>query len=110
MTDEVSDAPLGDVGTRLLFEDDRVKIWEMALAPGEQTAPHRHDLDYYIVMVEGDKIAAVPHVTSTGPSATYIAVEGIAQGEVYPMEKGGIELARNIGEKPYYEILVELKK
>ena len=110
MKGEVSDAPLGEMGTRVLFEDDRVRIWELALAPGEETAPHRHDLDYYIIVVDGDAIAAVPHVTSTGESAEYIAVEGCQRGDVVPMKAGGIELARNIGKKPFYEILVELKK
>ena len=109
MTTEISDGPLGDIGTKLLFEDDRVRIWEMALAPGEQTAPHRHDLDYYIVMVEGDGIAGVPHVQSTGPSAEYIAVTDISPGDVYPMKRGGVELARNIGTRFYREIIVELK-
>jgi hypothetical protein len=110
MTTELSDAPLGEVGTRLLHEDDRVRIWELKLAPGEETAPHRHDHDYYIIMVDGNGIAAAPHVLSTGESAEYIAVEGMSRGDVYPMAKGGIELARNIGTEPFYEILVELKK
>jgi len=110
MTTEISNAPLGDIGTKLLFEDDRVRIWEMALEPGDQTAPHRHDHDYYIIMVEGDGIAGVPHALSTGPSAEYIAVTDIKPGEVYPMKKGGIELARNVGTKFYREIIVELKK
>ena len=38
MTQQICDGPLGDVATKLLHEDDQVKIWEMALAPGEQTA------------------------------------------------------------------------
>jgi hypothetical protein len=110
MKGEISDAPLGDVGTRVLFEDERVRIWELSLAPGEETPPHRHDLDYYIIMVDGNGIAAVPHVLSTGESAEYIAVEGMNRGDVFPMKKGGIELARNIGTNHFYEILVELKK
>ncbi len=110
MTTEISDAPLGDIGTKLLYEDDRVRIWEMALEPGEQTAPHRHEHDYYIVMVEGDGIAGVPHKLSTGASAQYIPVTDIKPGEVYPMKKGGVELARNIGSKFYREIIVELKE
>ena len=60
-------------------------------------------------MIDGDGIAAAPHVTSTGPSAEYIAVNDIKRGDVVAMEKGGTELARNIGTKPFYEILVELK-
>ena len=62
------------------------------------------------IVVDGDAIAAVPHVTSTGESAEYIAVEGCRRGDVVPMKAGGVELARNIGKKPFYEILVELKK
>ena len=27
---------LGGVGTTLLFENDRVKVWEMSLEPGEE--------------------------------------------------------------------------
>jgi beta-alanine degradation protein BauB len=109
MTTELSTAPLGDVGTKLLYEDDRVRIWEIKLQPGEETPPHRHDNDYYIITVDGDAIAAAPHVLSTGDSAEYIAVENLSRGDVFPMKKGGVELARNIGTKPFYEILVELK-
>src|SRR5262245_15041846 len=35
--------PLGDVATRVLFENAWVKVWEMTLAPGEISALHRHD-------------------------------------------------------------------
>lgn len=108
MTKEVSTKPLGDVGTKLLHEDHRVKIWEMALAPGEETAPHRHEHDYIIVVLEGDRIAGVPHVESTGDSASYIEAE-VEPGSVYPVMKGGVELARNIGSKYYRELLIELK-
>ena len=110
MKGEVSTAPLGEIGTRILFEDDRVRIWELDLQPGEETPPHHHALDYYIIAIDGDGIAAVPHITSTGSSTEYIAVTDVKRGSVFPMEKGGTELARNIGTKPFYEILVELKK
>jgi hypothetical protein len=49
---------LGDVATGCLFENDRVRVWEMDLAPGERSATHRHDLDYVLVQLEGDRIAA----------------------------------------------------
>lgn len=108
MTTEVSDAPLGDVATKLLHEDARVKIWEMALAPGEQTAPHRHEHDYVIVVIEGDRIAGIPHVESTGFSAQYIEAE-VTPGAYYSMPRGGVELARNVGTRYYRELLIELK-
>jgi hypothetical protein len=33
----------------------------------------------------------------------------VVPGTVVYIERGGIETARNVGEKPYYEILIELK-
>ena len=36
----------GNVGTKLLLENDRLRVWEIRLAPGERLAPHRHQLDY----------------------------------------------------------------
>ena len=36
--EEHADDPMGGVGTQVLFEDDRVKIWEMVLEPGDVEA------------------------------------------------------------------------
>ena len=41
------------VGTRLLLEDARVRVWEIRLAPGERLAFHRHVLDYFWTCVSG---------------------------------------------------------
>ena len=37
----------GNVGTRLLSETNRVRVWEIRLAPGERIGFHRHVLDYF---------------------------------------------------------------
>ena len=37
----------GCVGTRLLSQDDRVRVWEIRLQPGERIGFHRHVLDYF---------------------------------------------------------------
>lgn len=37
------------VGTTVLFENDRVRVWEMVLAPGETCQPHRHHNDYLMI-------------------------------------------------------------
>lgn len=37
----------GHVGSRLLSENDRVRVWEIRLAPGERFHAHRHVLDYF---------------------------------------------------------------
>ena len=34
----------GSVGTRVLLENERVRVWEIELQPGETLAMHHHDL------------------------------------------------------------------
>jgi beta-alanine degradation protein BauB len=45
--------PTEHVGTRLLFENDRVRVWDLALGPGESLAAHIHRLDYLILVESG---------------------------------------------------------
>jgi hypothetical protein len=99
---------LGPVATRLLFENDRVRVWEMDLAPGERSATHRHDLDYVLVQIDGDRIAAMPEPDTAGAFRSY--VEGdVAAGKTRYIVRGGIETAINVGQRRYREILIELK-
>lgn len=37
----------GEVGTKLLSETDRVRVWEIRVDPGERVHAHRHVLDYF---------------------------------------------------------------
>ena len=99
---------LGDVATRLLFENDRVRVWEMDLAPGERSATHRHELDYVLVQLEGDRIAADFEPDTAG---TYQGrVEGTVElGKTRFIAGGGLETAVNVGTRRYREILIELK-
>ena len=99
---------LGGVGTKVLMENDRVRIWEMRLDPGQESAVHRHDLDYILVQVSGDRIAGVPEPDSAGEYNEYIEAD-VVPGNVIYIGRGGIETARNTGSRQYYEILIELK-
>ena len=45
--DFVDNAFNGQVGSRLLSESDRVRVWEIRLQPGQRVAAHRHVLDYF---------------------------------------------------------------
>jgi hypothetical protein len=99
---------LGDVATRLLVDNERVRIWEMDLAPGARSATHRHDLDYVLVQIDGDRIAGQPEPDSGGPYRDYIEAEVVA-GKTRYIRRGGIETAINVGQRRYREILIELK-
>jgi predicted metal-dependent enzyme (double-stranded beta helix superfamily) len=103
-----SERKLGGIATRVLMENDRVKIWEMDLAPGEESDIHEHTMDYILVVLEGDKIAGVPQEDSAGLYNQYVEVD-VTPGQHFWIEKGGIETARNIGTKRYREIAIELK-
>jgi hypothetical protein len=111
MGDEQSDErTLGDIATKLLMENDRVRIWEMRLEPGQRSDLHRHDLDYIMIQISGDKMGAHFEPDSGGEWVGQSYVEGpIAPGQVLYAQRGGIETAENVGDEPFYEIVVELK-
>ncbi|MYS87471.1 hypothetical protein [Embleya scabrispora] len=116
MSDEITAAAaesaaertLGGIGTRVLFEDDKVRIWELELAPGARSDAHRHELDYYLIQIAGDRIAVEPEPDSRGEYREYFAAD-VVPGVVVPMRRGGVETAVNVGEQRYHEIIVELK-
>jgi quercetin dioxygenase-like cupin family protein len=42
-----------EVGTRLWFEDDHIKVWEVRLQPGERGPFHAHTRRYFWTVVDG---------------------------------------------------------
>lgn len=104
----MADRELGGVGTRVVFENDRVRIWELRLEPGQESALHRHELDHVLVQVSGDRIAVVPDPDTEGPYRDYLEAD-VVPGAAVHVRRGGVETARNIGERPYLEVIVELK-
>jgi beta-alanine degradation protein BauB len=94
--------PLGDVATRVLFENEHVKVWEMTLAPGEASALHRHDRPYVMCIIEGSRIDA----DLVGKGHLEIPVQ---PGSVLFVPPGETERAVNGTTTPFREILIELK-
>jgi hypothetical protein len=99
----------GGVGTKVVFENDRVRVWTLRLAPGERSAVHRHELDHLLIQISGDRIAVEPEPDAAGPHRDYMEAP-VIPGMVVHIPKGGIETAVNVGADPYYEIIVELKE
>ena len=102
-----SDGRLGPMGDEIVFENDRVRIWELTLPPGADSNVHQHELDYILVILEGDKIAAIPEPDSGGDHHEYFEAD-VVTPMVVELKKGGIETAKNIGEQRYYELLIEI--
>ena len=52
--DELEAAPDNlDVGTRLWFENDHIRVWEVRLQPGERGPFHSHTRRYFWTVVDG---------------------------------------------------------
>ena len=89
-----------DVGSKLLFENDRVRVWDLRLEPGQSTGLHRHTEDYLYVVIGGGALKG------SGGEPTEMADGHVAFREI-PGEE--IHEAVNAGDKPWRNIIVELK-
>ena len=95
-----------DVGTRLLFENDRVRVWDLQLARGETTGLHRHETDFlYVVIGDGELQTVFPDGTSDPPRS-------MQDGDVRFREVQGesVHAALNTGQTSWRNIVVEFKK
>lgn len=103
MSDQTAITP--DIGTKLLFENDRVRVWDLRLAPGQGTGLHRHTSDYLYVVIGDGKLQA------QGPDRTPGPAMDLKDGEVRFREIRGEDVheAVNVGETPWRNIIVELK-
>ncbi len=102
------DRELGGVGTKIVFEDHRVRVWVLDLAPGDHSSVHRHDVDHLLIQVRGDRIAVEPEPDTLGPYRERLDA-AVIPGMVTFVPRGGVETAVNTGSTPFYEIIVELK-
>ena len=85
------------VGSRVTFENDRVRVWEMQLAPGERSDTHRHDLDYLLVFLAGDRIHVEPEPDTAGAYTDAMEFD-VPLGRAFFVERGGVETAVNPGQ------------
>ncbi len=52
----VSDTPaLGPIADIVIFENEFVRVWSLALAPGRVQSWHRHDLPYLVIPLTDGK-------------------------------------------------------
>jgi len=57
LPDDVADGPTNfAVGMKLLGENDRVRVWEISLAPGERHVFHCHRTSYFWVAHTGARV------------------------------------------------------
>jgi mannose-6-phosphate isomerase-like protein (cupin superfamily) len=93
------------VGTAVWFENERVRVWEILLQPGERGPFHAHTTNYFWTVVEGSR--GLQRFTD----GTY-AVRDYVVGETKYLEHGPdsvlIHDLENIGDTPLRFVTVEL--
>jgi quercetin dioxygenase-like cupin family protein len=92
---------MAEVGHKLIFENERVKVWEFTLQPGETIEAHKHDYDYFFYPIEGGTLEVT--------RANGVTRATLEEGKVYYRKGGDTHAATNVDSKRYHEILVELK-
>jgi mannose-6-phosphate isomerase-like protein (cupin superfamily) len=95
----------GRVGSTLTLANDRVRIWDITLAPGQRVNAHRHVLDYFWIAVESGRSRQHTH-DGTTREVHYEPGET----RFYTFDKGEFLLhdLENIGSTPLKFITVEL--
>lgn len=55
-SDELAAAPSNkELGTSVWFENDRIRVWEVLLQPGQRGPFHSHTTNYFWTVVEGSR-------------------------------------------------------
>ncbi len=108
------------VGSQVVFENDKVRVWDFVLQPGEETPMHRHDHSYIWYAIAGGQLQA------EDPEGNDLGVFDVPTGAVFNIKRDGDRLevvsgsgpsmlfpathkAKNISDTPYREILIEFK-
>src|SRR5215471_18253308 len=91
------------VGSRILFENDLVRVWEISLEPGEHLPLHYHALPYLVVTIEAAHVRVVEHDGQAYDPAD-------APGDVTFREAGQIHELQNISTSRYVNRLIEIKQ
>jgi hypothetical protein len=104
------------VATTLIHEDEAVRVWNMTLAPGQMTSLHRHDYDYYFVVIEpaqlevwGEDGSRLFDFRAEGTMGFTVQGDWLIPSVSLPRDVPRVHAAKNISPNTYYEILFETK-
>jgi beta-alanine degradation protein BauB len=94
----------GCVGSMLLSESNRVRVWMIRLAPGERIGFHRHVLDYFWTSVTGGR--GLQHVHD-GSTVEYTYQPGETRHETYGPGQFKVHDLENLGNKEMVFMTIE---
>jgi quercetin dioxygenase-like cupin family protein len=94
------------VGSTLLSENERSRVWIIRLAPGERIGFHRHVLDYFWTAVSGGR--ARQHVHD-GTTVEYTYAPGETRHETYGKGEFKVHDLENLSDAEMVFMTVEFK-
>lgn len=95
------------VGSRLLSENEKLRVWMIKLAPGERIGFHRHVLDYFWTSVNGGRGRQHVH---DGSTVEYTYQPGETRHETYGAGEYKVHDLTNIGDTDMIFMTVETKQ
>src|SRR5579859_3108847 len=90
------------VGSTLLSEDERVRVWIIRLASGERIGFHRHVLDYFWTSVSGGR----QHLMD-GSTVEYTYKPGETRHETYGLGEYKVHDLENLGDREMVFMTIE---
>ena len=94
------------IGTSVLFENDRVRVWEDAAGPGETKALHVHRRPYITVVIAGER------ADNVGEDGSLLRrFEGLAPGQAHyvgPNDLPIVHALSNSGSSEVEVLIIEL--
>jgi quercetin dioxygenase-like cupin family protein len=94
------------VGSQLLSENERTRVWIIRLAPGERIGFHRHVLDYFWTAVSGGRGRQHVH---DGSTVEYTYQPGETRHETYAAGQFKVHDLENLGDRELVFMTVEFK-
>ena len=94
---------LGEIASVVLFENERVKIWNLIVEPGESSDWHLHGRDYVTVVVESNGGLDAQYGDGTTNKSNNVV------GDFTYHDSHQIHRVVNNTERRYRNVLIELK-
>jgi beta-alanine degradation protein BauB len=94
-----------DVGTSIIFENHRIRVWDIILKPGERGPFHAHTRNYFWTVVEGSRGL---QRFADGTFAVRDYLEGETKWLEHTPETALIHDLENIGDTDLRFVTVEL--
>jgi quercetin dioxygenase-like cupin family protein len=99
-----ADKPNGCVGSDLLSETDKTRVWMIRLAPGQRIGFHRHVLNYFWTSVNGGR--GRQHLMD-GTTVEYSYYPGETRHETYGAGEFKVHDLENLGDQDMIFMTVE---